>query len=167
MNQVELNKKAWWDYLEESHKSLLLQSLKLLDREKESHQKFDDYSFVIFPAAKAYEGFLKKLFLDLGIINERQYKGKHFRIGKTLNPTFEEHLKNEDWIYQNLISECNPSLPQILWDTWKTSRNTIFHWFPEMKDSISLIEAEERIQLIITAIDKSFVECNIKVTSNK
>ena len=39
-----------------------------------------DYSYLVFPFAKMYEGFLKQLFLDVGFISERDYYSNHFRI---------------------------------------------------------------------------------------
>lgn len=163
MNQLDLTQKPWWSYLDESQQDLLSQSVKLLQREEDGTlDSFHDYSFIVFPAAKAYEGFLKKLLFDLQIINEYQYKGRHFRIGKALNPSIEDHLKDGDWIYENLKSECSESTPQDLWEAWKTCRNAISHWFPGHQNMLSLPEARERVELIVSTIDKAFVECNIK-----
>lgn len=65
--QLRLEEKVWWEYLEEDLRELLLQSSLLIETaekwEKElpdGKEQFHDYSFVVFPAAKAYEGFLKK-----------------------------------------------------------------------------------------------------------
>lgn len=167
METFDIQQKSWWNYLTENQQDLLLQSIQLLNREeKQTSQLFHDYSFLVFPAAKAYEGFLKKLFLDLGVIVLDQYEGSHFRIGKALNPSLEQHLKNNDWIYENLKNECNEELPQDLWDTWKKSRNLIFHWFPGHKNMISLSEAKERIKMIVDTIDKAFKECRVKSQGN-
>ena len=72
-----LTKKTWWNYIEEDIRELLKEASLLADifenRGRDlpaGRQEFHDYAFVVFPAAKAYEGFLKKLFLDLGFIDK-------------------------------------------------------------------------------------------------
>ena len=118
--------------------------------------------FVVFPAAKAYEGFLKKLFLDLKFITEEDYYGKHFRIGKALNPSLPKELRREG-VYDKIVQFCQGhTLADKLWDTWRLSRNLTFHWFPNEKNAITLTEAGERIEMIIGAIDEAFKECKIK-----
>lgn len=161
---LNLKKEKWWGYLDESCQELLLESILLLEREESDSKGFHDYAFVVFPAAKAYEGFLKKLFLDLDLINQEQYSGRHFRIGKALNPSIEDRFKDGEWVYENLKSQCSPSLSDVLWSTWKESRNLIFHWFPKHKNSITLDEARDRVEMIVEAIRKAFKECHV---SNK
>lgn len=158
----KIYEKKWWSYLPEDQKDLLIQSLTLLEREKDQKTTFHDYSFIVFPAAKAYEGFLKKLFWDLGFINEQEYKSDRFRIGKALNPNLEKHLRIES-IYDKLIGFCQDRrLPDFLWQTWKQSRNSLFHWWPKEENFIDLALAEEKLNMIVQAIDKAFEECKIK-----
>ena len=108
-------------------------------------KEFDDYSFVVFPAAKAYEGFLKKLFLDMGFITQEDYFGKHFRIGKALNPSLEKDLRREG-VYDKIIKYCQGhELADNLWNTWKMSRNLIFHWFPNEKNQFFFWKSRELI----------------------
>lgn len=163
-----LSSKPWWSFLTPDQQASLSQSLTLLIDE-ESHKnpdRFSDYSFVVFPAAKAYEGFLKKLFLQLNLITPQDYSGEHFRIGKSLNPG----LKNEhysDHVYTKLASYCGGDrLPQTLWRTWKQSRNLLFHWFPKEKNAITLFEARDRVQLIISSIDAAFSDCPLPRDKN-
>ena len=114
--QLNLKAKLWWDYLEEDIKELLEESLYLHEKVASWRTGFHDYAFVVFPAAKAYEGFLKKLFLDLHLISENDYYGKHFRIGKALNPDLPDKFKNDDYVYDKLANFChNEELPNILW----------------------------------------------------
>lgn len=163
-----LETKKWWEYLEEDLQELLRESFLLIEILEgmgadlpAGRGKFHDYSFVVFPAAKAYEGFLKKLFLDLKFITEDDYYGKHFRIGKALNPSLPREIRNEHWVYKKVTNYCGGSeLADKLWDTWRLSRNLVFHWFPDEKNAINLTEAEDRINLIVDAIDDAFKNCS-------
>ncbi len=170
MESIEqIENRIWWSYLGEDLQKLLLTSHFLLGTVKSwgadlpgGRREFHDYSFVVFPAAKAYEGFLKKLFIDLKFITEEDYYGKRFRIGKALNPSLSKEGMREG-VYNKIIEHCGgESLAKTLWETWKESRNLIFHWFPNEKNTITLAEAGERIEGIINAIDKSFEDCKIK-----
>jgi hypothetical protein len=160
--QQRLDEKKWWVYLDPNMQELMEQAHFLLEEAKSWGIKFDDYSFVVFPAAKAYEGFLKKFFLELGLISQEDYSGKHFRIGKALNASLEKHLRDDDWVYKKLSDYCNgEDLPEALWEAWKKGRNLVFHWFPGEKSYVSLEEARERVELIVAAMDKALEECKI------
>lgn len=166
MELEKIKQKDWWSYLEEGQKFLMEEALLLLEREEKTADDFKDYAFVVFPAAKAYEGFLKKLFFDLKLINLHQYEGEHFRIGKALNPGLPGRYRDEDWIFDILADMCqDKSLPQTLWDTWKKSRNLIFHWFPKEMNFVSLDETKVLMGLIIDAMDKAFGGCKVKFTN--
>lgn len=159
---MKINKKPWWDYLSEDLQESLELSFKLADMSALWSKRFHDYSFIVFPAAKAYEGFLKKLFLDMGFIREADYSGKHFRIGKALNPDLEEKYKVDGWVYDKLADYCKGrELPDKLWKTWRESRNLVFHWFPEEKNVVSHAEAVERLLMVVAAIDEVFKACSI------
>lgn len=161
---VNLNEKPWSNYIEEDIKELLEESRRLLDSVPQWGEKFHDYSFVVFPAAKGYEGFLKKLFLDLRFITNEDYVGKHFRIGKALNPAIRHDLPNELSVYDKLVEFVKEKdLANELWETWRKCRNLVFHWFPNEKNAISFEEAKRRVELIITAIDRAFEKCKMNV----
>lgn len=160
--EESLVNKAWWGYLEEDLQELLLTSVHLLNKGQELGEGVHDYSFIVFPAAKAYEGFLKKLFLDLGFISKEDYYGKKFRIGRALNPYLEKEYRHES-IFDKVVSYCGGSVvANQLWETWKNSRNLVFHWFPDEKRALNLVEAKQRYEMIIGAIDEAFKECKIK-----
>lgn len=158
---------SWWTYLDDTQRGLLAQSFELLEREKREGRgskgrkgrKGEDYSFVVFSAAKAYEGFLKKLFYDTGLITKDDFEGKQFRIGRALNPS----LGRNHWagsVYERLKSFCGgEALPYGLWQTWKESRNLLFHYFKDEENRISLKEAEKRLLMVQKAIGSAFVEC--------
>ncbi len=159
-----LTSKPWWNYLQNDIKDLLGESFLLLEKSKTWRKKFHDYSFVVFPASKAYEGFLKKLLLDTGLISEKDYYGKHFRIGKSLNPSLDVKYRDESWVYDSLADFCkSEELPKKLWKTWKTARNLVFHWFPNEVNAITLPEAEDRVRLVIESIDLVYTECGVKL----
>lgn len=114
----------------------------------------NDYSFIVSPMAKAYEGYLKDLFLKIGVITETDYESDRFRVGKTLNPSLRYKRFS---VFQKLADyhERGEELAEILWDAWKYGRNEIFHYFPNSIKNLSRQEAEDRISLLLTAIIKS------------
>lgn len=158
---MELPAKPWWDYIDSDLQELLLQAFDLL-RVARSLEHYHDYSFVVFPASKAYEGFLKKIFLDMGFISKEDYQGTRFRIGKALNPSLEKSARKGQWVYEKLEHYCNGrALPDLLWETWKECRNLVFHWFPGEAKAISLAEANMKLEKVVTAIDSVFKECKV------
>jgi hypothetical protein len=167
--EIDLSKKVWWGYIPDDLKELLLQALLLVKTAEEweieslERYRFHDYSFIVFPAAKAYEGFLKKMFLDLGFITAEEYGGKRFRVGKALNPALEVEYRERESVYDKIIKHCGGNeLAENLWMTWKECRNLLFHWFPNEKNAITLTEAREKVNLVITTIDFAFRDCKVE-----
>ncbi|OGM19881.1 hypothetical protein A2686_01405 [Candidatus Woesebacteria bacterium RIFCSPHIGHO2_01_FULL_38_10] len=165
-----LKKKAWWDSLHTDLQELLMESFFLIDAlqspgklaTSQARLAFRDYAFVVFPAAKAYEGFLKTLFLDLGFISKEDFFGKRLRIGKILNPFLETRIREKEGVYDKIVEYCGGSrLADTLWDTWKTCRNLLFHWFPNEKNAVDFNEAKMLVEKIINTIDLAFKECKI------
>lgn len=168
MSEINLVKmlegKIWWSYIHRDMRELLKESALLLERVEDWEEKFHDYAFIVFPSAKAYEGFLKTLFLDMGFIDERTFKGKRFRIGKALNPSLDRSKYKNESVYEKLVSFCNgPELADELWKTWKHSRNLLFHWFPKEKNAINYNEAKERVFSVFNAMDLAYKGCKIKL----
>ncbi len=158
-----LKLKPWWNYLEEDLAELLNESFLLSDNVGAWNEKFHDYSFVVFPAAKAFEGFLKKLFLDMGFITSEDYYGKRFRIGRALNPQLEKKYRTKESIYDRLTHFTGDKvLGDELWQTWKQSRNMVFHWFPDERNAITIEESRLRIEMIIASIDRAYKECKME-----
>jgi hypothetical protein len=161
MNE-KLEKHNWWGYIHEDLKDLIRESYLLINKVESWEEKFHDYAFVIFPAAKAYEGFLKTLFHDTGLITDEEYFGKRFRIGKALNPALEENLREKESVYDKLVGFCQgKELPNALWETWKEGRNLLFHWFPNQRNVIDFPEAKRIFQKILMTMDLAFVGCKI------
>lgn len=119
-----------------------------------SFDHISDYSFLVAPVAKSYEGYLKSFFLKIGIIDENSYESDRFRVGKTLNPSLRYKRFS---IFQKLadLDDSGEQLAEVLWDAWKHGRNEIFHFFPGKTKNLTRPEAEDRIELILKAIVRS------------
>lgn len=165
----DLKNRPWWNYIHEDLRELLKESALLTDRVEDWDEKFHDYAFIVFPAAKAYEGFLKSLFLDLGFISEKKFYGKRFRVGKALNPQLNRRLRRKVGVYDKLVDFCggDESLPKTLWNTWKSCRNLLFHWFPNERNAIGYEEAKDRVEKIIKAIDMAYKGCKVDIQGKR
>ena len=130
--KINLEKKVWWGYIEEDLRDLFRQGYLLYEMSGFEKAKFRDYSFVVFPAAKA------------------------------LNPTLEMQYRQESVYDKIVNHCGGKTLADKLWQTWILSRNSVFHWFPKEKKALSLDEAKIRIDMIIEAMDAAVMECKIK-----
>lgn len=155
---------ALWKYLSSGQKDLVRQGYFLLD-DARSHMplhEVSDYSYLVFPFAKAYEGFLKQLFLDLGLIKRWQYESEHFRIGKALSPNLVKVLKKHS-VYGQLIGRFGGAkLADRLWKTWKQGRNELFHYFSHNLKAITLEEAEQLIHEIVDTMIYAVTTTHVK-----
>lgn len=160
---LDLEKRVWWSSLEGGIRELLLESVLLQKIAADSSHRFHDYSFIVFPAAKAYEGFLKRIFLDLGFISKEEYLGKRFRIGKALNPSLEANLRHES-VYDKIVNYCRgEDLARRMWDTWKYCRNLVFHYFPNETNVVDYEGAVQRVGDIVKTIEETYKGCKIKL----
>lgn len=164
---IPLEKKIWWEFLEKDLQGLLREASLLIEKVSLWDEKFHDYSFIVFPAAKAYEGFLKRIFLERGFISEEDYYGKRFRVGKALNPSLEKRIRAKESVYDKITQFCGgKDLADKMWRTWKVCRNLLFHWFPNEKNAISFDQSKEKVYLIIETIDAAFKDCKIELPNN-
>lgn len=122
---------------------------------------FHDFSFIIFPFAKVYEGFLKKLFFQIGAINEYQFKSERWRVGRALNPELEKEFRHEESVYDRMISRCSVEMADRLWETWKKGRNQIFHYFPQHFRHLSFEEAKGLVNEIEGTMELALGECRV------
>lgn len=153
---------AFWQYLSQNQKDLILEGQYLMnDIIKDQAYHFKDYSFLIFPFAKAYEGFLKQLFKDIKFISHLDYISDHLRLGKLLSPNLIEKL-GERSLYQKITDEINSDFAEKIWQTWKTGRNRIFHYFPHNLKAVSLGEAEEIIGMILKTMEETYEKLKVK-----
>jgi hypothetical protein len=148
---LNLVNKVWWDYIEEDLQELLVASEFLTNVVKswggdmpQGSKVFHDYSFIVFPAAKAYEGFLKKMFLDLGFITNEDYVGKRFRIGKALNPFLEERLRDRESVYDRIVKHWEER-HTMLWEAWTNGRNLAFTGSQKTKKQFHLKKPKRRL----------------------
>ena len=127
------------------HQSDLVADVEIILGRLKINDSISDFSFLVSPIAKSYEGYLKDFFLKIGIISNQEYESDRFRVGKTLNPSLRYKRFS---VYQKLsdYDDRGEELAEILWDAWKFGRNEIFHYFPnnyknypEMKPKIESI----------------------------
>jgi hypothetical protein len=125
-------------------------AFELMKREIRSGEQLADYSFVVFPIAKAYEGFLKEYLRTMTLIDDQTYRSRRFRIGRALNPDLFPQHQNEHWLYDDVARRCGPELARELWQTWLECRNHVFHYFPDHQQDnfITLTQAQEKVELI-------------------
>lgn len=144
-----------WQYLSPDMQALLRDGEFLVeDSLRHTDAPPTDFSYFVFPFAKLYEGFLKKLFLDAGIITERDYHSDHFRIGKVLSPNLARRLGDRS-AYQRVSDLYGKDLAARLWHTWKEGRNLVFHYFPHNFRRLSRTEAVELVNTITNTMKES------------
>lgn len=138
-----------WQYLSPDMRSLVRDGEFLItDSVRHPDTPPTDYSYLVFPFAKLYEGFLKKLFLDAKIISDREYKSDHFRIGKVLSPNMVRRL-GERSAYRQISDRYGDQLAARLWHTWKEGRNMVFHYFPHNYRSLTRPAAVEVVNQLL------------------
>lgn len=143
----------WYQFLDQQMQSLVDQSVRLLADEKgHKKERFRDYGFLVFPIARAYEGYLKKFFEHIGLIDQFQLENPHFRIGRSLNPDLPDRFRDEDWLYDDLFmmyAKCNhPGLAERMWQVWRQGRNQIFHYYFNSSEAVPELDLDRAAQLI-------------------
>jgi hypothetical protein len=129
--------------------------------EHKHRAEISDYSFIVFPFAKAYEGFLKKFLWDVGLITEDEYYGDEIRIGRLLNPNYEDNTSVYDKVCRH--AEGGEGVAERLWNAWKRGRNTVFHYFPHNFKKLEYEEALDVINDLISAMVEVTSVCGVKV----
>ena len=154
---VQVNKDGeFWNYLSQTQKDLILEGQYLLDDIIRHHAyNFKDYSFLVFPFAKTYEGFLKQLFKDIKFISHLDYISDHFRIGKFLSPHLIERLGDRS-IYAKIQRNGGDELAKEIWGVWKRGRNEVFHYYPHNIKKLSFEEAKSLNQEILHTMVKAY-----------
>ena len=160
------NYKEFWQYLSPNQKDLILEGQYLMNNIASNNAfQFKDYSFIIFPFAKAYEGFLKKLLKDIGFISHLDYISDHLRLGKLMSPNLSSRLKERS-LYKKIKEKVSKDLADKIWNTWKLGRNQIFHYFPHNLKSVSFKEAEKIVNQIIETMEEAYSKLKLEKTTN-
>jgi hypothetical protein len=130
-------------------------SLLLLDHFEEPDHRhvYHDYAFLVFPIAKAYEGFLKLYFQRLGVLNQAHSESRLFRIGRSFNPDLPPHLRDEVWIYDDVSRESGKEIARGLWEIWVEGRNHLFHYFPQHRRTVDYEQARKLIDRFVEAME--------------
>jgi hypothetical protein len=156
-----------WQYLSE-HQRVLASDGAFLVADTAIHHDADptDYSYLVFPFAKLYEGFLKQLFLDLGILTQREYKSDHYRIGRALSPGMVGRLRGRS-AYGQVSERYGKDLATRLWHAWKNGRNLIFHYFPHNYRALTLEQAKNVITMLSDTMNDAVYRTNVKSIQRK
>lgn len=137
-----------WQYLSPNARQLVRDGEFLIsDSLRHKDTPPTDFSYIVFPFAKLYEGFLKQLFLDTGIIEEREYHSDHFRLGKVLSPNLVRRLGDRS-AYGQISTKYGKELAARIWHTWKEGRNLVFHYFPHNYRQLTRAQAVEIVETI-------------------
>ncbi len=158
MENVQDTYKDFWEYLSQPQKDLILEGQYLMnDIIKDNAYHFKDYSFLVFPFAKAYEGFLKQLFRDIKFISHLDYISDHLRLGKLMSPNLIGRLGDKS-LYLKMKEAVDADFAEGVWQTWKLGRNQIFHYFPHNLKAITFEEAEQIINRITQTMEDAYIK---------
>jgi hypothetical protein len=145
-----------WGYLSQTQKDLINEGQYLMNEVIQDHAyRFKDYSFLIFPFAKAYEGFLKQLFKDVGFMSHLDYISDHLRLGKLLSPHLVMKLGDKS-LFEKIRINGSRELAETIWKTWKLGRNEIFHYFPHNIRGVTFDEANHTVSNIIETMEIAY-----------
>lgn len=146
----------FWFYLSQNQKDLINEGVYLMnDIIRDNAYHFKDYSFLVFPFAKAYEGFLKQLFKDVKFISHLDYISDHLRLGKLMSPNLVQKL-GERSLYKKIKEKAGIDLADKIWHCWKIGRNQVFHYYPHNIKALSFSEAEAIIDEILATMEESY-----------
>ena len=153
-------KSVLWNYLPVEIRGLFVDGETLLSHVEHVTSLITDYSYLVFPFSKGYEGFLKKFFLDMGFIRENEYYSDDIRIGRILNPHYVHEHTN---VYKSLgqHQKGDAVLSMKLWDVWKKGRNEVFHYFPHNFKKLTYAEALKIIQEIAAVMSELLLKCDL------
>lgn len=151
-----------WQYLPDEQRGLLRDGEFLMeDSGRHANEAPTDYSYLVFPFAKLYEGFLKQFLRDLEIIEDRDFFSEKFRIGKVLSPNMMRRLGKHS-VYGVIQNTYGRALADDLWHTWKEGRNQVFHYFPNNYRALTLEQARAIVTRIIKTMEGAVERTNVR-----
>ena len=112
-----------------------------------------DYSCMVLPLAKAYEGVLKKILVRAGFINEADLQeNPDISISRYFNPV------GNNAIFRALKDQArDKTIPHVIYSTYQECRNLILHYDPYRDNRLKTIEdAEFYERRISDAIKKAY-----------
>jgi hypothetical protein len=111
-----------------------------------------DYSYIVLPAAKAYEGVLKKILVNAGLVSEQTILEKpELSLNSYFNPV------GNEGIFNSLKDKArDKAIPHIIYSTYQECRNQIFHHDSYRDSKITLEDADFYIRRIDDAISKAY-----------
>ena len=161
LNRLVLRTSEFWLYLSQTQKDLILEGQYLMNDVIKNHAyQFKEYSFLVFPFAKVYEGFLKQLFRDTKLISHLDYISDHLRLGKLLSPNLIGRLGVKS-LYLKIENKYGRDLADKVWQMWKIGRNQIFHYFPHNIKAVTFIEAEKIISDLLKTMEEIYERTDI------
>ena len=168
MTLIQFTEEKWFSYLEPRLQVQVKLSEQLFAQATQMDSKLSDYSYLVFPMAKAYEGFLKQFFLDLKLISQKVFVSRRFRIGRSLNPDVNPRHRDEYWLFDDIARVCGQELARDLWNAWLECRNRLFHFFPSGDGSLSLNQATQKLDQLSQVMTRALT-CELiqsKLTRN-
>lgn len=147
--------KPYSGYLGEEILKLRYDSILLLREFENSDKVFTDYSFVVSPMAKAYEGFLKKILVDVGAIKKTELKDHP---GLSVNKFF--HPIDGSMIKYVSDKARERAIPAVIYTVYQECRNEIMHFDLYQHESKKVVkdinEADFFVRRIEDAIEKAY-----------
>jgi ribonuclease HIII len=146
-------------FLEMNDRETYLSGVGLFLSIQEINLQLPDYSIVVMPFARAYEGFLIQLAVQLGITTQETMlaNAKVTKIGEYLKQIKDKIEKTDKTRYSHLID--------TLQSAWRGVRNKVMHSDPANPHPYTQLSyAEQDIQAIHRAISLGYgylVECGI------
>lgn len=155
MEIKDFTKSNWFALLDENGQRLVHLSIALYEREVRMQTPLESYSFLVFPMAKAYEGFIKLYLKKMGLLNRSDYNDSKFRIGRALNPDISEQHKDEWWLYDDVARSCGEKVSRDLWDAWIQCRNRVFHYYFNQETEMDFDQATKKLFQMAQAMDSA------------
>lgn len=133
---------------------LYLDTQKLIKIMKNKRNTFSDYSFAVFPLAKAYEGVLKKILVKTGFITKAQLEqDPNISINSYFNPMGNSKITKA--LRDNARDKV---IPYLIYSTYAECRNQILHHDQYRDNRLKTIEeADFYARRISDAIYKAYI----------
>lgn len=157
-----------YSFLYPNDKIELIDTLKLLTFVKTQEVKLENYVHLVRGMSIVFEGFLIKLFIELGLIDEVQLLDqRELKIGGTLNKvgTAESEFERQ---FGDLFVKTHPFLGSKLDSYWKEYRNNYLHSSPISTPILdSVWSAESKINEIMDLMEEVLMIFNSKISSTQ